>query len=114
MLGEKPPEDRRMCVMALDLIHATRTGQFPYPGELRAQPQRLQNWYRAVLLTAVVSERLAPAAAMSGSMFGGGGGSAGSEDLEGLGGIGSDKISPPPASRTRRRRIVGPSRKGAE
>lgn len=102
-----------MCVMALDLLHATRTGQFPYPGDLRAQPQRLQNWYRAVLLTAVVSERLAPAAAMSGGMFGGGGGgSGGPSSHEGLEGIGSDKVAPPPARRTRRRRIIGPSREG--
>ena len=96
-----------MCVMAMDLIHATRTGQYPYPGPLRAQPQRLQSWYRTVLMMAVVAERIGPAAEMSGGMMGGG--SAG-DDLEG---VGSSKVAPPPARRTRGRRIVGPSREGS-
>jgi hypothetical protein len=108
LLGEQAPEDRRMCVMAMDLIHATRTGQFPFAGPLRAQPQRLQSWYRAVLMMSVVAERIGPAAAMSGGMMGGG--SADGDDLEG---VGSSKVAPPPARRTRGRRIVGPSREGS-
>ena len=96
-----------MCVMALDLIHATRTGQFPYPGALRDQPRRLQAWYRSVLMMAIVAERVGPAS----SMFGGGGG--GMPDPDGLESGGLGAAPPPPPRRTKGRRIIGPSRKGS-
>lgn len=96
-----------MCAMALDLIHATRTGQFPYPGDLHAQPQRLQRWYRGVLATSIAADRVSGMGGM-GSMLGGSGAS--EDDQERGGGSGSSKVAPPPSRRTKNRRIVGPSR----
>lgn len=43
--------------LAYDLAHATQTGQFPFPGQLRDQPHRLQDWYRLALRCRIAAER---------------------------------------------------------
>lgn len=48
-MGKPPPEDRALSLMALDLVHAAGTGEFPFAGGLRDQPRGVQDGYRLVL-----------------------------------------------------------------
>ena len=59
--------------MAIDLLHATATGDFPYPGGLRRQPAKLGRWYRTVLVAATSASRLNAMQGMAGA-FGAAGG----------------------------------------
>lgn len=43
--------------MALDLLHAVKTGQFPYPGAMRDQPSMVVRWFRTVQMMTLAAER---------------------------------------------------------
>lgn len=58
-LGKPPPKDRKHYGTALDLVHASKTGDFPFPGGLREQPERLAVTYRLVLGLLCVADHLA-------------------------------------------------------
>jgi len=86
------PKDRRMAQWAHDLIHAVRTGQFPYPGPLREQPRKVQAWFRAIQTVSLIVERV------RGAGLG----------LAGGGGLEAPKVP------TSQRRIIGPPQRREE
>lgn len=59
VMGEEAPHDRKQASLALDLIHAARTGQFPYAGGLADQPMRIRSLYYRVLVIILVAESAA-------------------------------------------------------
>lgn len=59
LLGEDPPEDRSCLVMASKLLHAARTGDFPWPGGLEDQPDSIRGWFHRVHVMLLASERAA-------------------------------------------------------
>ncbi len=58
LFGKPPPEDRSRRDLAMDLLHAAGTGQFPFPGGLRDQPRKVQEWFRFVVDARAQAERL--------------------------------------------------------
>ena len=79
-MGEEVPEDRKMFDMAVDLYHATRTGQFPFPGVLRDQPSRLAMHFRLMLGLTASRERIVTTP-MGATVIGGGKGKKKEEEI---------------------------------
>ncbi len=67
VMGGEAPHDRKMATLALELIHAAKTGQFPYPGALRDQPRRMAGLFQhvSVILLAADYAQLHASLAMS-------------------------------------------------
>lgn len=55
---QEPPKDRRFRIVALELVHAARTGQFPFAGPLHAQPERVRAAFVAVQSHLIAWERV--------------------------------------------------------
>lgn len=58
--GKPAPMSRRMLDLVLALVHALRTGEFPYPYPLRLQPWPLQSAFRLVQITDIQCQSAAP------------------------------------------------------